>query len=319
MGGIGAVCVLYGTLRLPPILIDLAGAGADVCVVDNSGDLESVTVPGVRVLRPGRNLGYSAGVNRGVRELIRAMWEREGVGRPIRETGTTEVASPTGPLGALLIVNPDIVGEAGTLVSFAQSLEQHSRPILAAPAHGDGYGFLPRASAGLTLLQYVARTSWHPTPKTDADRFLSGALLGLNSAALVLLSPEGDLLDESLFFMDDVELTDRARARGVEVTELVVAGTLRHVGGTSMRRRPAVRIYFSRVSKVRYWQHRSPWRGSVLRHFFRLETAVGRLRSARGDQGDGEVASGFRWASAWLRDQDGSIDDQVLGNKGAST
>lgn len=288
---IGAVCVLYGAPRIPGILRDLAQRGVDVVIVDNSDDLDPAEVAGnsLRVVRPGRNLGYSRGVNAGVEAM------------PIRPD-------------ALLIVNPDIVGDPDALLDFARTVAASPEPLLAAPAGGDGhFGYLPTAPPWLIVGQYVLRSSWHPRPKEEDDMFLSGALLGLNRAALDRVAPDNALLDPTLFFMDDVELTDRARRLGCRVAEIGPVGDLDHEGGTSMRRRPAVRIYFSRISKVRYWQGRSPVIGAMMRGFFLAETSVGQLVSGRSAP-DGSAGHGFAAARRWLRHPDPQIDEVVLGN-----
>lgn len=290
---VGAVCVLFGARQMPPILRELAARDVDVVVVDNSGDLDPDEITGAnpRVVSPGRNLGYSRGINAGVRAL-------------------SDVPD------ALLVVNPDIVGDPESLMSFATQVARCEGPVLAAPTGGEGhFGFLPRAPWWLVLGHYLLRTSWHPTPRSDDDRFLSGALLGLNREALDRLAPQGHLLDPTLFFMDDVELSDRARQHGVRVAELRSDGGLTHEGGTSMRRRPAVRIYFSRVSKVRYWHGRSPTVGELLRAFFMVESAIGRVASGR-QVPDGSTAHGFSATMRWLRHGDARIDEEILGNTG---
>lgn len=294
---VAAVCVLYGSPQAPQILLDLADRDVEVVIVDNSSDLQDVasleqSSANLRVVTPGRNLGYSRGVNAAVGAL------RD---RP----------------DALLVVNPDIVGDADALIGFAGEVAASPGPVLAAPTGGNGsFGFLTSAPAWLVVGQYAARTSWHPAPRGEQDRFLSGALLGINREALELIAPNGELLVPELFFMDDVELTDRARRHGAQVVELPTDGELAHVGGTSMRRRPAVRIYFSRVSKVRYWQARSPWAGRVLRGFFLVESAVGRAVAGRSAP-DGSAAHGFAATTRWLARADPSIDDEVLGNNDA--
>lgn len=83
-----------------------------------------------------------------------------------------------------------------------------------------------------------------------------------------------------------------------------------------MRRRPAVRIYFSRVSKVRYWQGRSWFWGTVLRGFFRAEAAAGEVVARRkdADASDGSAAMGFALARQWLRTGASELDERILGN-----
>lgn len=286
----GLVCVLYGSADVPGIVVDFART-APAVVVDNSGDLHR-SAPGVGVIRPGRNLGYSAGVNAGLAAL------------------------PVG-LDAVLVVNPDIVGDVEALHDLAAAAAQFGTPVMAAPTGGHGsFGFLPRASAPLVIGHYLLRSGWHPTPRRPDQRFLSGALLAFNAAALQILAPRGELLRPDLFFMDDVDVSDRAQANGVSVVEIPIRGRLVHEGGTSMRRRPAVRIYFSRVSKVRYWEGRSSFWGAVLRRFFVAETAIGEVvaRRRERDAADGSATMGFELAREWLRTGALELDERVLGN-----
>ncbi len=294
---VGVVCVLYGSPALPELVAELARVGAHVVVVDNSGDLaefvadDAACGPLPKIVRPGRNLGYSAGIN-------------------------AAVAALPPSLDAVLLVNPDIAGPPSALLELASAVAARPDPTIASAAGGAGqFGPLPRAPFWLVLWHYTARSSWHPRPRTQGDTFLSGALLALNAAAVTALSDRGRLLDPTLFFMDDVELSDRAAARGVTTLEVPLGASLAHEGGTSMRRRPAVRIYFSRVSKVRYWRRRSPWRGAVLRRFFAAEAALGERLAARSGTEEGGAADGFRWARRWLRTLDSGIDELALGNR----
>jgi GT2 family glycosyltransferase len=148
---------------------------------------------------------------------------------------------------------------------------------------------------------------------------LSGALLAINCSAIRLLAADGHLLRDELFFMDDVELSDRARHLGITVKEVQCHGTIQHIGGVSMRQRPAVRIYFSRVSKVRYWVRVHPARGRLLGAFFLIEASVGwliasRFRTAGSGLQKGTVADGFEAVVRWLYSRDRTIDERVLGN-----
>lgn len=286
----GLICVLYGSPDVPQIVIDFART-APAVVIDNSGDLRGAA-DGLTVLRPGRNLGYSEGVNAGLAAL-------------------------PPDCRAVLVVNPDIAGPVEALHELAEKVARSPQPMLAAPTGGNGtFGFLPRATAPLVMVQYLLRSNWHPTARDPERQFLSGALLALNAAALKVLAPADELLRSDLFFMDDVDLTDRARANEVQLLEVPVTAQLVHEGGTSMRRRPAVRIYFSRVSKVRYWRSRSPVWGGVLRRFFLAEAAVGEVVARRRDGGapDGSAAMGFGLTRQWLRTGAMALDERVLGN-----
>ena len=291
---VGALCVLYGNEQLPRLLRDLSGVrGVSVVVLDNSGDLAESAPAGVELVRPGRNLGYSAGVNRAL-----------GVLPP--------------DIDALLVINPDIVGDVDSLLRLAREAVDMQGPALVSPTSEDGmFGIQPGQSVASTIIQYSLRTDKAFHSRTNG--FLSGALLAINRAALNMLVSDGRLLREDLFFMDDFELSARARRLGVRVREVDTRGGIRHIGGVSMRRRPSVPIYFSRVSKVRYWSEVQPLRARLLAAYFLLESSLGWLvatRKARGRRvqpGSG-AADGFKAVIQWLISRDNSIDEAILGN-----
>src|ERR1019366_7464824 len=197
--------VLYGNEVLPDLLRDLAGVrGVSVAILDNSGDLAEPVPVGVELLRPRRNLGYSAGVNGALGAL-------------------------PSDIDALLMINPDIVGDVDSLLGFARQVVDMQGPALVSPASEDGmFGILPRQSVATTIIEYSLRMDGLFRDRTDG--FLSGALLAVNRPALDVLASDGRLLREDLFFMDDVELSARARRLGVEVKEVDCQG-IRHIGG----------------------------------------------------------------------------------------
>lgn len=291
---VGALCVLYGNTELPQFVRDLSRIdNVFLSILDNSGDLVEAVPVGVQLLRPDRNLGYSAGVNRALAAL-------------------------PSDIDSLLVFNPDIVSDAGCLLELARQAIDIQGPALVAPKSDDGtFGLQPGQSVASIIFQHLIRRN--RVGHSRADSFLSGALLAVNVAALDVLASDGFLLRENLFFMDDVELSTRARRLGVAVLEVHCTGRIQHVGGVSMRRRPSVRIYFSRVSKVRYWSQMQPWRAKLLAAFFLLESLVGWLIAARrtspllAREGATE-AEGFKAVVQWLVSRDDSIDQFILGD-----
>lgn len=290
----GALCVLYGNAEVPQIIRDLSTIrGVSVAILDNSGDLlESVPI-GVKLLQPGRNLGYSQGVN-------------------------CAMAALPSDIDALLVINPDIVGDVASLLRLVRQVADLEGPVLASPSSEDGmFGFQPRQSVASTIIQHSLRRNDLFRDRTNG--FLSGALLAINGAALDVLAVDGHLLREDLFFMDDVELSTRAQRLGVRVREIRCRGDIRHIGGVSMRRRPSVRIYFSRVSKVRYWSEVQPLRARLLAAYFAVESSVGWLvatrQARRAVLNEGATqADGFKAVIRWLLSRDDSIDQIILGN-----
>lgn len=291
---VGVLCVLYDSVELPQLFRDLSGTnGVFVSILDNSGDLTESVPVGVELLRPGRNLGYSAGVNRALAALPR-------------------------DLDVLLVINPDVVSDADCILGLARQVVDLEGPVLVAPISEDGmFGIQPRHSVISTILAHSP--CMKGLFRDRRNGFLSGALLAINAAALDVLAFDGRLLQENLFFMDDVELSARARRLGVGVMELHCPGRIRHIGGVSMRRRPSVRIYFSRVSTVRYWSQTRPFQARLLAAYFLLESSVGWLVATRRAPREGirqgaTEAEGFRAVIQWLVSRDDSIDQIILGN-----
>jgi GT2 family glycosyltransferase len=290
---VGVICVLYGNRDLPPLVDQVARApNVATIVVDNSGDLDAVTDERISILRPSRNIGYPAAVNRAAAALPN---DRDVV----------------------LLVNPDVEGDAATVLQMAGAVAVKAGAVLAAPRSADGrFGMQAHPTITSTLVTYGLRR--HAQRRPGVDGYLSGAILLLNRMALAGLTANRSLLDEQLFFMDDVELTDRARVAGIAVEEIPIAGLLSHLGGETMRRRPAVRVYFGRVSVVRYWRRRSRAKGAILRGFFVAESIIGmaltfRRRAVEGDP-EASVFEGLRKTAAWLLTQRPDIDDEVLGD-----
>jgi GT2 family glycosyltransferase len=288
------VCVLYGNREVPSLLRGLAADPHVAAVaVDNSGDLQlDAEATSLHVVQPGRNLGYPAAVNLGLRSLP-----------PGREV--------------VVLLNPDVDGDTSAVLELAAVVARREHPTLAAPASSTGmYGLQHHPTVMTALVTYGLRRHRPRTPGSDG--YLSGAILLMNRPALDRLAVDNRLLEEDLFFMDDVELTDRARRLGVVVDELPFVDPVTHAGGETMRRRPAVRVYFGRVSLVRYWRRRSALEGAVLTVFFVVESSIGMAvaflrRQHRHPARGASTFDGLRWTVAWLLTQRSTIDQRVLG------
>lgn len=235
-----AVCsVLFGNHELPPLLAGLPDACAAVVLVDNSGDLTTtIDDPRVIVVRPGRNLGYPAGINAGLRAL-----------------------EDKGPFEVIVLANPDLTmtrGFCSRLVRAAAS----SSPTIAIPQGGDlGTGLnrcpMPVGSALALLTRVNACATWG-----SRSDYPSGSLVALNRSAMQILQTPDGLLRDSLFFMDDVDLGVRAREGNVGLVGVATTRdeVVHEVNGTAWRA-PSIPFYFRRASKVRYWIDERPTRG----------------------------------------------------------
>ncbi len=228
----------------------LVEAGAsEIVVVDNGSTddslarLEDAGLTRVRVVRTGRNLGYGAGINRGV-----------------------VVAGP----GDILVCNPDLLLDEGCIGALAGRL--HAEPDLGIVAprlrNPDGSTYVsgrPFPSLVDAMGHAFFGLMWRANPwsrrylQTEWDRedgaevdWASGALLLVRRRTYELLGG----FDERFFmFMEDVDLCWRARQAGWRVAIEPAAGAV-HVVGASRARRPYRMIVA---------HHRSLWRWSSLR------------------------------------------------------
>ena len=284
---IGIVVVLYRSVALPPIIEALCSRAEVTCVVvDNSGDLVS-SPSSVKAIRVARNTGYPAAVNLALLNLP--------------------------DCDAILLVNPDVDGDPQALMRLAQVAANISPPVICAPlAEGEPLGWQPKPSYGSTIRGYVTRK--HAGSRAS-ERYLSGAILSLNRPARQLLCRSGELLRDDLFFMDDIELCDRAKASGV-LLRCVPVGELHHAGGGTSRTNAAPRVYFSRISKIRYWRGVSRFRGDLLAAFFLLEASCGFLYCSVGVRLGMHVEPGairgFRLVVRWILTRDLTNDAAAL-------
>ena len=228
----------------------LVEAGArEIVVVDNGSSddsverLEAARLSRVRVVRAGANLGYGAGINRGV-----------------------AVAGP----GHVLVCNPDLLLDATCIAALLDRLDAEPGLGIVGPRlrNPDGSTYvsgrpfpslndaLGHAFVGLVWRENpwsgrYLQTSWDRSDAADVD-WVSGALLLVRRSTFDQLGG----FDERFFmFMEDVDLCWRARQAGWRVALEPAAGAV-HVVGASRAARP-YRMVIA--------HHRSLWRYSSLR------------------------------------------------------
>lgn len=225
-----------------------AGAG-EVIVVDNGSTDDSLAQLGsaaferVRVVRTGRNLGYGAGINHGVR-----------------------LAGP----GDVLVCNPDLLLDPSCISALLKRLEAEPDLGIAAPRLHNvdgstyvsgrpfpslrdafGHAFVGLVWSGNPWTRRYLQTGWDREEPADVD-WASGALLLVRREAFDALHG----FDERFFmFMEDVDLCWRAREAGWRVG-VEPAAVAVHVVGASRASRPYRMILA---------HHRSLWRWSSLR------------------------------------------------------
>ncbi len=262
--GRGEVAVVVVDHRSGPALArclaTLAPEGpAEVVVVDNSGTGASREAlgaggpgPGVRLVEPGVNLGYGAGANRGVAAL--------------------------GPAEFVLVCNPDLEFEPGSLARLVRALGDRPTWAVAGPRIETPAGTLYpsarpfpdlRDAAGHALVGFFRPDNpftrrYRVTPPVDGPApadWVSGACLGLRRSAFEELGG----FDESYFmFAEDMDLCWRARQAGWGVG-YVPGAVVVHEQGRSTRARPYRMLAAHHRSALRFYARTTRgWRRLLL-------------------------------------------------------
>ncbi|MDQ1431565.1 MAG: N-acetylglucosaminyl-diphospho-decaprenol L-rhamnosyltransferase [Actinomycetota bacterium] len=234
------------------LLADTSAGAPEVVVVDNGSRDGSIAVlrearPAVRVIEPGRNLGYAAAANRGT-------------------------AVTTAPV--IVVCNPDLEVLPGTAAAMWARFA--AEPDLAAvgPAlrNPDGSRY-PSARTHPAVLDAIGHAvvgrvrprnrftrkyrqldvDW--TRSRDVD-WLSGAMLFLRRAAV---DSVGGWDEHYFMYMEDVDLCWRLRRLGWRIA-YEPAGEATHVQGASTAHRPYRMIVEHHRSAYRFAHRR--WRGA---------------------------------------------------------
>lgn len=245
------VCVVY---HPGPELEDFAAslahatsAPVELVLVDNGTDdtlAQKVAAAwGGRVLRPGANLGYGAAANLGA----------AGAEQPW-----------------VVVVNPDIVWEPGSLDVLLDAAERHPHAGALGPAllnpdgtvypsarelpsltHGVGHALLGRLWPANPWTRAYQRRQESVGQERTAG-WLSGACLLLRREAFTEV---GGFDDSYFMFFEDTDLGERLAHAGWG-NVYVPSARATHVGGTSWRERPASMISAHHASAARYLTRR---------------------------------------------------------------
>ena len=217
---------------------------AEIVVVENGdrgssqaalGDL----VDSVTVVRPGENLGFGAGVNRGVAALS--------------STAST-----------FIVANPDTEVHGGAVSALAAALDEHPSWAIAGPtvltAEGERYPSVRRfPSPGIAVGHALIGKIWPDNPFTRRYRsvgersdgcvdWVSGAFFLVRRAAFEELGG----FDESYFmFAEDMDLCWRAHAEGLGVG-VVPSAVVTHVEGLSRASHPYRMLFAHHRSALRF-------------------------------------------------------------------
>jgi N-acetylglucosaminyl-diphospho-decaprenol L-rhamnosyltransferase len=239
----------------PVVVVENGAAGsAPQALIELLEDGQSLPV---RVVRPGRNVGFGAGVNRGLAAL----------------------AGEASPPDWVLVCNPDLVVHPGALAALRQALETQQAWALVGPRiFGDAGVVYPSvrnfpsftAAAGHALLAMF--NPHNPftlryNPGTPAGDVVTGAGWVSGSCFLARRSALEELggFDEAYFmYNEDMDLCWRAHEAGWGVG---FAGTaeVTHVQGVSTARHPYRMMVAHHRSALRFtFRTTKGWRRAML-------------------------------------------------------
>lgn len=253
---VAAIVVSYNTRDL---LLEAVGslqsAGLPQTIVvdnasaDGSADVVETRFPDITVIRSSTNLGFAAGVNRGVQAAGRAEY--------------------------LLLLNPDATLDTACVDLLLNWLDRHPRAAAVGSAliYGDGcpqdsafrFPGLGQVFLDLFPIPRLGR-SWlngRYSPATEPFRIDHplGACLLIRRSAWDDVGP----LDEGFFmYVEEVDWCRRARARGWEIWSHPRALSIHH-GARSTRQSPNAMFVQLWRSRLRYYRkyHGAPYNALV--------------------------------------------------------
>ena len=232
----------------------------DVVVVDNDSSDGSADAaarwPGVRVIRMGRNAGFSAANNAG-----------------IRETGA--------PL--VLLLNNDTIVPAGAIDRLVQRLDATPEAAIAGPRLVDAAGrpelsfgrmMSPAAEVRQKIIGRLYERGFGPTVRwvareTRREQFVDW----VSGACLLVRRPDAEavgLLDERFFlYTEDVDFCASMRARGRKVLFTPVSEIV-HRRGRSRAAAPAMSNVAYRRSHLAFYEKHHPAWAPMLKLYLRV-------------------------------------------------
>lgn len=215
--------------------------GIEIVVVDQ-GEKPTGLPEGIRVVRPGRNLGFAAGTNLGVAESSGAL---------------------------IATVNDDAIVEPGWLAHLKAALEsdpgaaaaQGVNLLLDDPERADGCGIAWNRWWQAVQIGHGEKAP-PATPGAQEIFGVSATAALFRREALLAVSPRGEIFDPLLVsYYEDVELAGRLRAAGFRAL-LVPAARARHAGsatGRTLSRERWRLIYGNRYLAAKRFLGRGFW------------------------------------------------------------
>ena len=213
------VSAIVPTLGRSPWLLQCLEAlrreGAIEIVVVDQGETPADLPEGIRVVRPGRNLGFAAGTNLGIAESSGAL---------------------------IAMVNDDAIVEPGWLERLRAALEENPKAAAAQgvnllmddPERADGCGIAWNRWWQAVQIGH-GETAPPPTPGVQEIFGVSATAALFRREALLAVSFGDEVLDSRLIsYYEDVELAGRLRAADFRAL-LVPAARARHAGSVTGR------------------------------------------------------------------------------------
>jgi hypothetical protein len=233
----------------------------ELCLVDNGscdGTAEAVrsAFRWVRVIGLPRNLGFSAGCNRGLAETT-------GRHRLLLNSDAALQPGSIASVLAYLDAHPDVGALGPRLVAPNGELQNSAHAYPSALSE-----LVPLALLQLANPRRYPSRRWHPRTPTDVDA-VRGAALFLSGRALRRIGP---LSEEFFFFLEETDWCWRARAAGFRVVYLPEASVMHVSGASSKRKHPA---------RTRIEYHRSLYRFLLKYRGLTPAAAVFALRVAK--------------------------------------
>ena len=223
----------------------------EIIVVDNESTDGSAAaaerIPGVRVIRMGRNAGFAAANNAGIRQS-------------------------RGDL--LLLLNSDTLVPPGALDRLVERLTATEGAAVAGPRLVDAEG-RPELSFGRMISPFNEYRQKHRTPQwieaeTAREQFVdwvSGACLLVRRAD----AEAAGLLDERFFlYTEDVDFCHAIRMRGGKIL-FTPAAEITHLRGRSRATQPEASRKAYRASHIAFYQKHYPWYVPLLRLYLRVK------------------------------------------------
>ncbi len=254
----GCVRSLLGDGAAPVVVVENGAAGSvAAALADLRAEVPSGPSEPVRIVRPGGNVGYGAGVNRGLAAL----------------------AGDSSPPEWVLVCNADLVVHAGTLAALRRALESEHAWALVGPRifteTGEVYPSVRNFPSFTDAAGHALLAQFNPenpftlryNPGTPEGDVVTGVGWVSGSCFLARRSALEELggFDETYFmYLEDTDLCWRAHHAGWGVG-FAGTGAVTHVQGASTARHPYRMMMAHHRSALRFTVRTTTgWRRAAL-------------------------------------------------------